>query len=264
MTTTFDTRARFYLDVLSRTIPDRAASVLVVGGGTLDARVFRELGFTNVVISNLDTRTAADEFAPYAWSYQDAESLTFEAGSFDNVVVHAALHHCHSPHRALVEMYRVARRGVLAFESRDSAVLRTMERLGMVQTYEHAAVVGNDGKFGGVNNTDVPNFVYRWTEREVEKTVNSYAPHVAHRFEYFYGHALPATAHLERGGGLRRAAIRVLAPGYRLFAKAFPRQQNLFAFTVSKPVPPAGVHPWLAWDGERVRFNAEWARERYR
>ena len=38
-------------------------------------------------------------------------SFGFEDGAFDFVVVHQGLHHCHSPHRGLLEMYRVARRG---------------------------------------------------------------------------------------------------------------------------------------------------------
>jgi ubiquinone/menaquinone biosynthesis C-methylase UbiE len=63
----------------------------------------------------------------------DAERLTYGDGSFDVVIAHAGLHHCHSPHRALLEMYRVARKAAIAFESRDSRLIRTAVRLGLVQ-----------------------------------------------------------------------------------------------------------------------------------
>ena len=53
-------------------------------------------------------------------------------------------HHCHSPHRGLLEMYRVARRGVLAFEPRDTRLVRLGVRLGFGQEYEIAAVAGKN------------------------------------------------------------------------------------------------------------------------
>ena len=73
-------------------------------------------------------------------------------------------------------MYRVSRKGLLVFEARDSIVMRVMEKLQLVQVYEATAVHMNDCRFGGVNNTEIPNFIYRWTEREVEKTIQSYSP----------------------------------------------------------------------------------------
>jgi hypothetical protein len=51
--------------------------------GAEDKNVFDLSGFEHVVISNVDTRTEAPEFAPFSWSYQDAEALTWEDGDFD-------------------------------------------------------------------------------------------------------------------------------------------------------------------------------------
>jgi hypothetical protein len=42
------------------------------------------------------------------------------------------------------------------------------------EVYEYSALK-NDSN-GGVDNTNIPNFVYRWTEREVLKLMNSYKP----------------------------------------------------------------------------------------
>lgn len=258
-----DRRLQFYGKVVSSFIPDPTASVLVVGGGLRDKEVFERLGFRSVVFSNLDPRTTASSFAPYEWSSQDAESLTFDDASFDYVVAHAVLHHCHSPHRALIEMYRVARKGVIGIEARDSVLMRLFERFRLTQVYEHTAVFMNASRYGGVRNSAVPNFIFRWTEREVEKTINSYAPHARHRFEYHYGHDAPATARFEARGG-RRALITLAAPAYHIFVTLFPKQQNLFAFCLSKPELPRDLQPWLSWDGGRPSFNTAWAERRYK
>lgn len=141
----------FYSETLRRLLNDGwmglDSSVLVVCGAGYDRDVFHGLGFRRVTISNLDSRLASridrSEFAPYPWSLQDVESLGFEDGAFDFVVVHQGLHHCHSPHRGLLEMYRVARVGVLAFEPRDTRLVRLGVKLGFGQEYEIAAVAGN-------------------------------------------------------------------------------------------------------------------------
>ena len=127
---------------------------------------------------------------------QDAHHLTYANDAFDFVIVHAALHHCSSPHAALVEMYRVARRGVLAIEARDSLMARTLVRLGLSPDYEPSAVYFNASRAGGVNNSEIPNFIYRWTEREVEKTIAAAAPHAVHAIRYRYGGSMPHVAAL--------------------------------------------------------------------
>ena len=160
--------------------------VLVAGGGAADRDILRALGFSNVTMSNM-ADAGSETYAPYRFDLQDLEALTYENSAFDWAIVSAALHHCRSPHRALLELYRVARRGVLALESRDSAAIRLAARLGVIDPYELTAVAAGDFRAGGVRNTGVPNYVYRWTEREVEKTIASYAPETSHHFMYFRG-----------------------------------------------------------------------------
>ena len=120
---TTDQREIFYLNCVCNLINDKSSSILVCGGGTLDKSIFEKAGFKNVTISNLDSRMNENEYNPFKWKYENAESLSFNSGSFDFVVIHAAIHHASSPHRVLTEMYRVARKGVLAFESRDSTIM---------------------------------------------------------------------------------------------------------------------------------------------
>ena len=258
-------RGSFYRKVVGQLIPSKLDTVLICGAGNLDKETFEGLGFKNVTISNLDSRAKSEEFAPFKWSFQDAESLSFDDGSFDYVVIHAAIHHASVPHKVLTEMYRVARKGVLAFESRDSLLMRLLEKLQLTQVYEHAAVYYNDCKFGGRNNSQIPNFVYRWTEREVEKTIQTYAPFCKHHIQYEYGSAFPCTPELEANGGLKALFLRLMQPFYWVFSKLFRKQQNLFAFFIEKPELPAGLFPWLSYDSlsKEIGFNVEWGKNKY-
>ena len=237
-------RLKFYSDTLIRWIPDRRASILVVAGGANDRDVLHRLGFVNVVLSNLALNMNPADVSPFRWSRQDVEALNYVEGEFDFVVVHAGLHHCRSPHRGLLEMYRVARKAVVAFEPPDNLAVRAMMRIGLAQTYENAAVRSNDGKGGGVNNTATPNFVYRFTEREIEKAVQSFAPIAHHRFNYAYGYDEPTPEFIGKRG-IKHGAVRLLMPLYRLLGLCFPKQGNLFAFRIGKPKLPEDLLPWL-------------------
>ena len=258
-------RKRFYKDLVSNFIPDKNTSILICGAGIFDKIVFEQSGFANVMISNLDTRMDGSKYLPFQWAYEDAQALSFQNESFDYTVIHAAVHHSSSPHRVLTEMYRVAKKGVIVIESRDSLIMRLLERLGLTQVYEHAAVYYNDGKFGGVNNTEIPNFVYRWTEREIEKTINTYAPYAKHTFKYRYATSFPVTPELEKNGTSKYLLLKILQPFFWLFTKLFPRQQNLFAFYIQKPHLPEDLFPWIKMNekGELV-FNTDWANRHYK
>ncbi len=231
--------------------------VLVVCGGGYDRDTFEALGFRDVTISNLDSRLKGNEFAPYPWSRQDVENLSFEDGAFDFVVVHQGLHHCRSPHRGLLEMYRVARRGVVAFEPRDTRLVRLGVRLGFGQEYEIAAVAGNGLQFGGVGNSATPNFVYRWTEHEIEKTIHTFAPEGRAGFRYFSALRVPESRIRIMKNRLVAGALMALVPAVRVFAAAFPKQSNCFAFAITKV---GELHPWMANDRS---VNEEWVRGRY-
>jgi SAM-dependent methyltransferase len=251
----------FYSETLRQLLKDGwlglDSKVLVVCGGQLDRDVFHELGFSEVTISNLDSRMTGDEFAPYPWSLQDTEDLRFEDGAFDFVVVHQGLHHCHSPHRGLLEMYRVARCGVLAFEPRDTRLVRLGVRLGFGQEYEIAAVAAHGLKFGGVANSATPNFVYRWTEQEIEKTIHTFAPEGRAQFRYFSALRVPKERMRSMKNRLVAGTLSALLPAAQLFATVFPKQSNCFGFAITKVET---LHPWMK-DG--VSVDAEWVRRRY-
>ena len=226
--------------------------VLVVCGSTLDKEVFERLDFRHVVISNIKP-FGGDEFAPFEWSYRDAEELGYENSSFDLVVVHAGLHHCYSPHKAFLEMYRVARRVVLVLESRDSLLMRAGVKLRLTTDYELESVF-HDGR-GGVHDSDTPNFVYRWTEEEVRKTIKSYAPEYQEESEFFYGLELPYEALRTTGQRVKYIVVCVLTPLAWVFSKVFSRQCNRFAFAVYKT---GRLQPWLKCEKGRISPNKEY------
>jgi ubiquinone/menaquinone biosynthesis C-methylase UbiE len=237
--------------------------VLVVCGGPADRAALQEVGFRHVTISNLDERMRGDEFAPYAWSYQDAEALASGEGTFDHVIAHSGLHHCYSPHRALLEMYRVARRCVVVFEPRDTFLVRLGVKLNFGQEYEVAAVAGNDLRYGGVRNTEIPNYIYRWTEREIEKTIATFDPRGRARHHYHYGLRVPEERLRAMKNRVAATAVRVLLPALRVLTALFPRQANCFAFVIEKVQLPRDLHPWLALAEGRPRIRADWVRKRY-
>ena len=221
-----------------------AHSVLAVCSGLAEHALFQSCGVVQVTLSGLDPSVTPERVAPFAVERADARKLPFKDGSFDYVFVSDGLHHCDSPHRALLEMYRVARAGVIVVESRDSAVQRLAERLMWPrQTYELAAVEGNGGTCGGVNYTSVPNFVYRWTEREFEKTISCYDPTGAPGFRYYYGFNPPNRSY----SGVMHYAYRITLWAASVVARVFKRQSNSFCMIAFKPTE---LFPWLIRDAE--------------
>lgn len=155
---------------------DRSSDVLILGASVEDGRSFRQAGFANVTLSQI---SSSEETAPGASpevTSLDAEDLALPDGCCDVVFVHEVLHHCRSPHRGLCEMMRVSRRHVAVMEPHDSATMRLLTRLKFSSPFELPAVIDNDYVRGGVRDTCVPNYLYRWSERDVRKSVSSFLP----------------------------------------------------------------------------------------
>jgi ubiquinone/menaquinone biosynthesis C-methylase UbiE len=216
-------------------------TVLAVCGGTLEREVFLAAGFSDVTISNLDEQYSG-AVAPHKWCLQDAENLSYPDNAFDVVFVHAGLHHCSSPHRALLEMYRVARHAIIVIEARDSFSMKIARRLGFTIEYEIEAVSDHDFQSGGVRNSPIPNFIYRWTESEVLKTIKSFEPRYTPQARFFYGLHLPHERFRSTARGFLGTLLLILGPVAELYVKAFPNQGNDFAFVILKR---GKLQPWL-------------------
>jgi SAM-dependent methyltransferase len=250
-------------DLLQRNVLHRKMRILVVCGDMTDKDALLQSGFQYGVISNLDVRANGSEFDPFEWSLQDAENLSFGDNSFDFCVVHSGLHHCYSPHRALLEMYRVARKGLLMFEPYDNFLTRLGVLLRFGQEYEHAAVFYNDCSYGGVRNSSIPNYVYRWTEEEIVKIINSRAPYGKHTFRFFHKMRIPWVQLRGRKNRRFYYATLLLYPLIKAINLVLPEQSNNFAALVVKPEFPRDLHPWLLWEDDTLKLNPMWLAELY-
>ncbi len=257
-------RAHFVHNVLNKmlraSVLRRDQSVLAVCAGPAERDVFQGLGFTDATITNLDPRMTAADVAPFSWGIEDAQRLSFGDQTFDIVFVADGLHHCSSPHAALLEMYRVARRGIVVIESRDSLIMRLANRLGLSPKYELESVFDHEGCAGGLNNSAIPNFVYRWTEREFRKVVSSYNPRGRHVFRFYYGLNLPReTAEFQKNPA-KSITISLVAPLVGLITRLLPRQCNSIAMVALKPDLPGDLWPWLRLRDGEAALDMDYAR----
>jgi SAM-dependent methyltransferase len=222
-------------------------SVLVQFAGTFDEMVCRDVGLTNVTYVNIAPDSPSSELGEGAVT--DAHDMPYASRSYDHVMGHSGLHHCSRPHEALHEMYRIARKTVLFVENQDSALMRAASKAGVVGWYELAAVVADGYETGGVDGTGVPNFVYRWTRRDLRKAVSAFDPAyeipVEIHTEWNLGSGRVASAVLQSKLRLSdEAAERTFTQGQRLLNKVASRQGNIFAATIRKDL--ATLHPWMA------------------
>jgi SAM-dependent methyltransferase len=143
-------------------------SLLIVFGGEFDRAVTSSLGFKCVTLTNKASAVGDSHF--------DAQDIPYSDGSYDHVLAHAGIHHSSRPHQSVCEMYRVARKSVMFFESQDSAIMRLAVKLKLTVDYEWYTIMDHNLERGGVDDLPIPNYVYRWTRREVEKLVRSLDP----------------------------------------------------------------------------------------
>lgn len=146
---------------------DQTQAVLVVGGGEEDVAILSAVGFQQVILSNLKTGGALS---------LDAEDIELPDNSYSVVFAHTVLHHCRCPHKAVGEMLRVARDHVFFLDANDSWAFRLLTRLKLSYPYELGVTGSFDYRAGGMRNGTIPNYMYRWTLREVRKCVAAYHP----------------------------------------------------------------------------------------
>jgi ubiquinone/menaquinone biosynthesis C-methylase UbiE len=241
----------FYLEVLkkmlSQGILSKNSKILIAAAGPADKKRFTALGFKNVTATNLDVRMNAAFFKPYKWIFTGVDKLKFKDNSFDFAIVHHGLHHSATPHKGLLELYRVSRYGIMVFEGLDNVLSRLGASLGFSENYELAAVDNHGLKFGGFNNTGIPNFVYRWTENEIIKTIASYEPKAKPEVSFFYGLELPFNRLKKMKNKLFYLVSLAAYPAiYILFLLFYKIIGNRFAFFIKKPDLNKSIYPWLA------------------
>jgi hypothetical protein len=243
--------------LIARGLIQPHTSILVLAGGNFDRQVMLECGLTNVIISNLDYHAGHRDYEPFGWSMIDAEKIDAADDSYDWVIIHAGLHHLAVPAMGVCEMFRVARRGILCIEARDSLLMKVAVRCGLTAEFELEPAFLTEGKIGGYRNGPIPNYVYRWTEREFEKVINSFAPTHRHKFFYGYDFQLPVQRFAMAKNPLYRLIGSALSQAGRIARFVMPRQGNQFAFGVLKNI---ALRPWLTED---YKFDASYMARKY-
>ncbi len=227
-----ENRKKFYEKIINKVITDKTSKILVVGATQYDSNIFQKNKFLNVTIGNLDEKS---DYMPHKHSLQDLRSLKLENNSFDYVVANACIHHTSRPHQAVLEMYRVSKKGIIVIEGNDSYFIKLANYLNLSQEYELSAVINKDHSYdkGGVDNTNIPNFVYRWTEREIYKLISSYEPQYKHEIQYFYDIDFEGYKTV-RKLDYKKIVLSIFEVFAKLYFKIFNTEKNLFCFFINK------------------------------
>lgn len=248
---------------------DLLSNVLVVGCSAEDGRSLRKIGFTRITLSNLlDPRPSEqadlDEAGMHAISV-DAEAMELADNSYDLVLAHEALHHCRSPHKALLEMLRVSRRHVILLEPNNSLAMQCLLKLRFSFPYELPAVIASGFRTGGVRDSNIPNYIFRWNAMDLYQTAASYLAEsefdiYAREYWDFNVDETELRRRTETRIGI---ATKVLSPRlflmglhcFQFIANHIPwlrRQGNKFFGCIEKR---GELKPWLVRRGDEIAFN---------
>ncbi|HET6178194.1 MAG TPA: methyltransferase domain-containing protein [Candidatus Sulfotelmatobacter sp.] len=248
---------------------DVAGSTLIVGGSLEDIKVLRSLGFQRMTLSNFQPVSQSmipPEYGPGIDAVcADVEDMDLPDNSYDFVIAHEVLHHCRSPHIALLEMLRVCRRHVVILEPNDSLFMSTLVKLKLSLPYELTAVVHHNFESGGVRDSCVPNFLYRWSRNDVFKTVSSFIPELQFKVhaEPYWDFNIDGAALARRKQTRLGILTKILGPeGFLRTIRAIQPilnslplihgQGNKFFCCIEKKQE---LKPWLDWEGNEIVFN---------
>jgi ubiquinone/menaquinone biosynthesis C-methylase UbiE len=206
-------------------------SILVLGASSEEGRLFQKLQFKKVTLSNinLDQLIGSEKYKLKKKRIDFRNLFKIKNNSYDYVVVHASIHHTSKPHNILLEMYRIAKRGVLIIESNDSLIMKISVKLNFSEDFEKSALSQN---VGGVDGSNVPNYVYRWTEREVKKLFYSYQPDK--KINIIFNYQNNIFNEILTNNSIKRIILTLNYIFLKIIFFLFPRQQNLMSIFIDK------------------------------
>lgn len=249
---------------------DLRSDVLVVGGSAEDGRALQRIGFTRITLSNLLDPTPSEQAdlddAEMHTVRLDAEAMALPDNSYDVVLAHEVLHHCRSPHKALIEMLRVSRRHVILLEPNNSAAMQLLVKLRFSFPYELPAVIASGFQTGGVRESSIPNYIYRWNATDMYQTAASYlAESEFGLYTQAYWDFNVDETELRRRSETRIGSVtKIISPRVFLgllhaFQSVVNRipwlagQGNKFFGCIQKQCE---LKPWLIREGDDIKFNA--------
>jgi hypothetical protein len=215
---------------------DTSDSILVLGSRRHEMIVLNNLGFTNVLLSNIVEPKFEVEFFKY--EIIDALNISCKTESYDYVFIANTLHHLISPHRGVYEMMRVAKKGIFFLEAHDCMLMRLLVSAKFTYDYEVKAK-------GGLHGSElIPNYVYRWSKREIKKTICSLFPLGPCTYTFKFG------LHLPMRGKARIIGLAILP---LLMILKLLHQTNGFFVFVKKPLQNQ-YYPWIK-EGAREEYK---------
>jgi ubiquinone/menaquinone biosynthesis C-methylase UbiE len=220
-------RWKFYEKNLNKYI-NKKASILLIGASEREQELFKSLQYENFLLSNFKPDSTKNL---YKIIHVDATKIDFKDSSFDYVITHACIHHMRKPHLAILEMYRVSKIGTLIIEGNDSFLMRISAKLKMSEEFEVSSV-DKANKLGGVEESGIPNYIYRWNEREIFKTLSSYEPEIEHKIYFNYENDLENSGTQNHKNNKKiYSFIKLLIKVFFIF---FKKQQNLLSIYIDK------------------------------
>jgi ubiquinone/menaquinone biosynthesis C-methylase UbiE len=225
-------RFEFYQNQILKFL-NKDKSILVLGASSDEASLFHKLQFKKITLSNIDLAqlkgTKKYNFNKIKIDFRNLFKI--KNNSYDFVVVHASIHHTSRPHNIILEMYRIAKYGVLIIESNDSFIMRLSVKLNFSEDYELSAL--NENTFvGGVDGSNIPNYVYRWTEREIKKLFYSYQPDK--KINIFFNYQNNIFNKNLSNNLIKKIIISFSYIFLKIIFFLFPKQQNLMSIYVDK------------------------------
>jgi ubiquinone/menaquinone biosynthesis C-methylase UbiE len=223
-------RFEFYQNQILKFL-HKGKSILVLGASSDEASLFYKLQFRRVTLSNIDlAQLKGAEKYKFEKKKIDFKNLfKIKNNSYDYVVVHASIHHTSKPHNVLLEIYRIAKYGILIIESNDSFVMRLSVKLNFSEDFEKSAL---NTCVKGVDGSNIPNYVYRWTEREIKKLFYSYQPDKKINIIFNY------QDNIFNEGLSNNSIKKIIITFSYLFLKIifflFPKQKNLMSIYIDK------------------------------
>ena len=220
-------RENFYSKKVLECIQSKNSKILIMGAGSLDRKIFEELGYKDVTYSNIENSKEKNLNI-----YENIHNIKLKDNEYEYCVAHACIHHSSKPHLAILELFRVCSKGCLIIEANDSLLSRLACKIGLSEEYELSAVQKNIIS-GGVDNTNIPNYVYRWTEREIFKLMKSFRPEINHKILFDYGYQIKFTK------------SKILKLLFNIFFLIFRKQQNLLSIYINKDLKNIELNSWI-------------------
>ena len=225
-------RFKFYQNQILKFL-HKNRSILVLGASSDEANLFHKLNYKKITLSNIDLAQlkGAEKFKFKKIKIDFRNLFKIKNNSYDYVVVHASIHHTSRPHNIILEMYRIAKYGVLIIESNDSCIMRLSVKLKFSEDFEVSAL--NENTFvGGVDGSKIPNYVYRWTEREIKKLFYSYQPDK--KINIFFNYQNNIFNQNLSNNLIKKIIISFSYIFLKIIFLLFPKQQNLMSFYIDK------------------------------